>query len=125
MDGERLGRSECATLLHGARKLCRVYRNGKTLRGTNRAVAEKFVSNKSYDAVMLGMEDNYNTCDCTACRAVKERYGSLSATVILFLDDVADLVEAWMKQNPEYARDLQYMFLRIRPCFKRLKHFRR
>ena len=71
---------------------------------------KKYVSNKSYDAVMLGMEDNYNTCDCTACRAVKERYGSLSATVILFLDDVADLVEAWMKQNPEYARDLQYMF---------------
>ena len=79
---------------------------------------QKYASNKSYDAVMLGMEDNYYTCHCSACTAITNQYGSPSAAVILFLDDVADLVEAWMKQNPAYARDLQYMFFAYQTMLK-------
>ena len=65
----------------------------------------------SYSAVMLGMEDNYYMCECSACQAVITQYGSISATVIIFLNDVAELVDAWMiGDGAEYARDLQYMF---------------
>lgn len=79
---------------------------------------EKYSYNTTYDAVMLGMEDNYYTCKCSACQEVIKKYGALSATVILFLDDVASKVEEWMIQNPQYARDLQYTFFAYQTMLK-------
>lgn len=79
---------------------------------------EKYSYNTTYDAVMLGMEDNYYTCKCLACQEVISKYGALSATVILFLDDVASKVEEWMIQNPQYARDLQYTFFAYQTMLK-------
>ena len=64
----------------------------------------------NYNSVVLGLQDNYLMCTCDACNAVVSEYGSLSATVIIFLNDVAELVDAWMENNSAYARDLQYMF---------------
>lgn len=73
---------------------------------------KEYAENKTYNAVMLGMEDNYCTCTCQACSSVIANYGSISATAIKFLDDVASQVESWMAQseNAAYKRDLQYMF---------------
>ena len=76
----------------------------------------KYASNTVYDAVMLGIEDNYFMCNCAACTSVKNRYGAISATVILFLDDVAAQVEAWMNEHTEYKRELQYMFFAYQEC---------
>jgi hypothetical protein len=56
------------------------------------------------------MEDCYQTCTCAGCKAIISQYGSVSATVIIFLNDVAVKVNSWMARNPQYARDLQYMF---------------
>jgi hypothetical protein len=67
---------------------------------------------------MLGIQDNYNTCTCSACNAIINQYGSVAATIIIFLDDVADAVEAWMGANPAYARDLQYMFFAYQETLK-------
>ena len=72
----------------------------------------------NYNNVMIGIQDNYNTCTCSACTAIINQYGSVSATIILFLDDVADAVEAWMAENPTYARDLQYMFFAYQETLK-------
>ena len=70
----------------------------------------KYADNTQYTTVQLGMEDCYQTCTCDGCNAVVSQYGALSATVIIFLNDVAVKVNAWMASNPQYARDLQYMF---------------
>lgn len=72
----------------------------------------EYAANKTYNAVMLGMEDNYYTCTCQACTSAIANYGSISATAIKFLDDVATQVESWTEQseNSAYKRDLQYMF---------------
>ncbi len=65
-----------------------------------------------YNNVALGMEDNYFTCACDACASVESQYGAESATVILFLNDVATAVNAWMAgDGAAYKRDLTYMFL--------------
>ena len=72
----------------------------------------------NYNNVMIGIQDNYNTCTCSACTAIINQYGSVSATIILFLDDVADAVEAWMTENSTYARDLQYMFFAYQETLK-------
>ena len=70
----------------------------------------KNVGNKQYTTVQLGMEDCYQTCTCAGCNAIISQYGAISATVIIFLNDVAVKVNNWMASNPQYARDLQYMF---------------
>ena len=72
----------------------------------------------NYNNVMIGIQDNYNMCTCSACTAIVNQYGAVSATIILFLDDVADAVEAWMAENPTYARDLQYMFFAYQQTLK-------
>lgn len=79
---------------------------------------KKYASNKTYDSVMLGIEDNYYTCNCSACTNLINRYGSIAATIVLFLDDVADEVESWMSQNTAYRRDLQYMFFAYQSMLK-------
>ena len=79
---------------------------------------KKYASNKVYNSVLLGIEDNYYTCECSACQVIISKYGSLSATIILFLDDVASEVEKWMIQNPQYDRDLQYMFFAYQTTLK-------
>ena len=72
---------------------------------------QQYADNTTYTAVMLGMEDNYYMCECSACKAVISQYGSISATVIIFLNDVAKQVDAWMAgEGSAYARDMQYMF---------------
>ena len=66
-----------------------------------------------YNNVALGMEDNYFTCACSSCKNVKSTYGAESATVILFLNDVAAKVNTWMNTagNEAYKRDLTFRFL--------------
>ena len=44
------------------------------------------------DAVVLGIEDNESWCDCPDCTGVKKRYGSDSAVMLLFIEDVAKSV---------------------------------
>ena len=70
----------------------------------------KYVGNTQYTAVQIGIEDCYQMCTCDGCTAVVNQYGAISATIIIFLNDVAVKVNAWMESNPQYARDLQYMF---------------
>lgn len=70
----------------------------------------------NYNAVLVGIEDNYYMCSCSACDAVVSEYGAISATVIIFLNDVAAIVDDWMASNSTYARDLQYMFLAYQQC---------
>ena len=44
------------------------------------------------DAVVLGIEDNESWCNCPDCTGFKEKYGSDSAVMLLFIGDVAKSV---------------------------------
>ena len=64
--------------------------------------------NYPYKNVMtISMEDNGAICDCAACTANKDYYGADSANVILFVNDMCEIVEDWMAQpeNSAYYRD--------------------
>ena len=64
------------------------------------------------DAVTFTIEDNSDYCDCDACNAMKTKYGALSSTVILFLNDLNGRVRAWFEteEGKPYARDLRIVF---------------
>ncbi len=67
----------------------------------------------NYTTVFLGMNDVANLCSCEACNAVKATHNNAPvATVILFLNRVAKIVNAWMDrpENAAYKRDLSYSF---------------
>ena len=78
----------------------------------------KYADNTTYTAVQIGIEDCYQMCTCDGCTAVVNKYGAISATIIIFLNDVAVKVNAWMESNPAYARDLQYMFFAYHETLK-------
>lgn len=67
-----------------------------------------------YNAVQIGIEDNYDFCECDACLATQQKYeGAISASIIIFLNSVGTKVNAWMAlpENEPYKREnLQYMF---------------
>lgn len=64
------------------------------------------------DGVTFTMEDNHDSCNCDACTAMTEKYGALSSTVILFLNDLNARIRAWFEteEGKPYARDLKIVF---------------
>lgn len=46
-----------------------------------------------------GLEDNDGWCRCTKCQASITKYGADSATMVLFINKVADKVQAWIDEN--------------------------
>ncbi len=52
--------------------------------------------------VMLGQEDNFTFCDCPKCRAAIKEYGSESAVMLKFTNDVVKRMNEWLaKTYPE------------------------
>ena len=68
----------------------------------------------NYVGVQLGIMDMVAMCNCDACAKVaSEHNGAMSATTIIFMNEVGRKVNEWMKleENKAYAReDFQYMF---------------
>lgn len=64
------------------------------------------------DSIVFSIEDNTDYCNCDACNAMTEKYGALSSTVILFLNDLNARVRAWFEtdEGKPYARDLRIVF---------------
>lgn len=72
-----------------------------------------YASYPNYTTVFLGMNDVADLCTCDACAAVKATHNNAPvATVILFLNRVAKIVNEWMDkpENAPYKRDLSYSF---------------
>lgn len=76
------------------------------------ALKKELINDKSKSAVTLTMEDNNDTCTCKACTAAKLKYGAISSTIILFLNDLNKKVNTWFdtKEGQEYKRDLKILF---------------
>lgn len=55
-----------------------------------------------YDQATLTMEDEYPAvCDCSGCRAAREKYGSDTGAVIVLCNNVMAKARAWMDEKDE------------------------
>lgn len=76
------------------------------------SLRDALIQTPDREGVTFTIEDNSDYCDCDACNAMKAQYGALSATVILFLNDLSARVRAWFEteEGKPYARDLRIVF---------------
>ncbi len=54
-------------------------------------------ANPEMTSVQFTMEDNLNWCSCSTCAASKAKYGTGSAVVIEFLNDLHDKLDDWLQ----------------------------
>ncbi|MCQ2742474.1 MAG: DUF4838 domain-containing protein [Bacilli bacterium] len=59
------------------------------------------------NVITFTMEDNFNLCECEACKAAEAKYGAQSGALVTFVNQVGDIIDAWMKDeaNAPYKRD--------------------
>ena len=76
------------------------------------SLRDALIQTPDRDGVTFTMEDNHDSCNCDACTAMTEKYGALSSTVILFLNDLNARIRAWFEteEGKPYARDLRIVF---------------
>ena len=68
----------------------------------------------------VSQDDNYNGCTCEKCRAVDEEEGSMSGSVLRFVNQVAEAVE---EEFPHVVIDtLAYQYTRKPPKITRPRH---
>ena len=62
---------------------------------------------KDYKWITFSIEDNQNCCACDECLKVKETYGADSAAMLMFLNDLAKIVNDWMntEEGLPYKRE--------------------
>lgn len=84
----------------------------KMQQATFEALKKELMADTSKSSVTFTMEDNYDSCNCQGCQAVIKEYGTISATVILYLNDMEKMVYDWFEteEGKPYARDLKIMF---------------
>ena len=76
-------------------------------------VKKNFVDNKRAHMITFSHQDTNSWCYCTGCSAVKAKYKANVSTALLFINDLANRVEAWMEtpEGLEYKRDFKITFL--------------
>lgn len=58
-------------------------------------------ANPTINTISLSQEDENNYCKCDTCAAELEKYGTMSATTIKFLNDLSDKMDAYFKEQAE------------------------
>lgn len=70
--------------------------------------------NPQANCISFTQTDNTFWCNCEACNEVKEQYGSNSASVILFLNEVDTMVQGYLEEKAEEegkaVRDFDIVF---------------
>ena len=67
----------------------------------------------AYRAIHIGIMDNWKTCKCQACNAVKAAHNDAdSAAILMFVNRMGKKINDWMEEpeNAQYKRDLIYTF---------------
>ena len=84
----------------------------KMLNASFITMKDALISTPERDSITYTIQDNSTVCDCDACTAMVEKYGALSSTVILFLNDLNAMVREWFEteEGKTYARDLRIVF---------------
>ena len=62
--------------------------------------------------ISYSCSDDYESCTCEACTELTNKYGTITATSILFLNDLCERVDQWFEseEGKPYARDLKIDF---------------
>ena len=90
-------------------------------------VLESQLKNLDTRYVRFSLKDNKFWCDCNACTLIKDTYGSESATLIMFINDVAKKIDDWMAgAGSKYAHyyEIQYLLYQrtIKPPYNALEY---
>ncbi len=62
---------------------------------------EKLKTNTSVGALTFSIQDNYTSCNCSACTSDIAKYGAPSGSVVKFINEVDDLVQAELEKQAE------------------------
>lgn len=84
----------------------------KLLNASFATMKEELIATPDRDSIMFTNEDNYDVCECDACNKIVEEYGAISASIILFMNDLNAMVREWFEteEGKPYARDLRIVF---------------
>lgn len=84
----------------------------KMLKASFETMKKELKNNTERESITYTIEDNYDTCTCDACNQIVEEYGALSASIILYLNDLNKMVRDWFEteDGKPYARDLRIVF---------------
>jgi hypothetical protein len=67
-------------------------------------------------------EDKYGNCECEICSLMAREYGSLTATYMLFTNDLDDLVQAELQRRADETgakkRELTILFFAYRETYE-------
>lgn len=79
----------------------------ETVAGKMEDVLEK---NPDGDTIAFTHMDVGTWCTCEHCTALKNKYGTDSASMIIFMNDVVEQVEQWRKANQPGRDNIRYLF---------------
>ncbi|MBQ9782591.1 MAG: DUF4838 domain-containing protein [Clostridia bacterium] len=69
-------------------------------------------------ALTFTRQDEYGNCECETCSLITDEYGSLTATYMMFVNDLDDLVQAELQrqadENETTKRDVTILFFAYR-----------
>ena len=94
--------------------------NPEVLKLVTERVLEELRKQPDATLFSVSQDDNYNGCTCEKCRAIDQEEGSMSGSVIRFVNAVAEAVE---KEFPDVVIDtLAYQYTRKPPKLVRPRH---
>ena len=64
-------------------------------------MVEKLATNKTVGAICFSIQDNHDICNCDACSADFSKYGAYSGSVVKFMNDVDDIVQAKLQEEAD------------------------
>ena len=73
----------------------------------------EYIKNPQANIFIFSQEDKYTWCNCAKCEEIIGKYGSESATMILFINDLIDKINEWFSSSEgvQYKRDFRIMTL--------------
>ena len=90
----------------GVKQLCyTAHGNYPEYRLMVEAAAQKIIATvdaePDFDTINFGQSDGFQMCGCKHCLETGERYGALSATLLMFVDDVDDILQEHLAEKAE------------------------
>lgn len=82
-------------------------------------IQQEFMQNDERH-ITVSVEDLSTWCTCETCTAMKNKYGTDSASVIKFINVLCEKVDAWMEsdEGKPYASDYEIAFFAYHPTYK-------
>lgn len=87
-------------------QLCYTAHGDKTeynamLEAATNKMMKYLAENTTACTITFTQQDNFSACDCPTCSAASEKFGSISSTYIMFVNDLEDKVRARLEKQAE------------------------